>query len=182
MARATLPTPDELRQLLRYEQDTGKLYWLPRPASMFEKPLRANNWNSRYADREAFTALNEDGYHHGKVAGKMVRAHRVVWAMVFNAWPDGEVDHINGDRTDNRLENLRLASRLSNGQNQKRFVTNTSGYTGVSYHKRSKRWQASVHFEGRSRTLGYFDSPEAAAEARAQANRDLGFHPNHGQR
>lgn len=93
--------------------------------------------------------------------------------MAYGAWPDGEIDHINGDRKDNRLENLRLATSSENKQNIGLKSNNRSGFTGVSWFAAAKKWRADITIAGKMRHLGRFDTPEAAAEAYAKAKAEL---------
>jgi len=139
-------------------------------------------WNSVWAGREAFTAIDGKGYRHGSFDRRYVRLHRVLWALAYGEWPAREVDHIDGNRLNNCLGNLRLATASENHRNQKKRADSTSGVTGVSWHKRSGRWRAYVTAGGRMRHLGYFDSLEEAATARAEADKIFDFHDNHGKR
>src|SRR6516165_2528570 len=99
----------DLGELLRYEPKTGKLFWKPRPIEMFAfdpsvhttkriySAERAwKKWNTRYAEKEALTAINNWGYRHGQVLGQTMQAHRVIWKMVTGRFPE-MIDHINGD-------------------------------------------------------------------------------------
>ncbi|WP_296223087.1 HNH endonuclease signature motif containing protein [uncultured Sphingomonas sp.] len=181
MAKRQLPSPEVLRQLLRYEPETGKLFWKERPESMFLTRHSHKSWNTRHAGTEAFTTTGTSGYKEGRIFYALVRAHRVIYAMHNGAWPDHEVDHINGVRTDNRLENLRHASRKENGRNQKRPHDNLSGVIGVGFYKRDGTWQARISTGGRNIHLGYFTSKEDAIRARKSAEQYLGFHENHGR-
>src|ERR1041384_5937819 len=97
MAESQLPSIEHLRQILRYEPETGKLYWLERPVSMFvggpyTPSRRAASWNARCAGKEAFTYVNSAGYRTGAVDNYLLLAHRVIWALVNGYWPD-RVDH-----------------------------------------------------------------------------------------
>ncbi len=95
--------------------------------------------------------------------------------------PSGEIDHINGDRTDNRICNLRDVTSAGNSCNRRRQDRNTSGVTGVAWDKRASRWQARIGLNGKQKYLGYFDSLDEAVAARKAAELELGFHPNHGR-
>lgn len=171
MSKKILPTPEELRQLLRYEPETGKLYWKERPASMFKTSDRrgpewaANMWNARYAGKEAFTARETQGYLCGGINRKVYKAHRVAWAIHHGSWPSEFIDHINMLRDDNRLENLREATRSENSMNRGRQVNSTSGHKGVYWHKTSKKWMARARLHGKSYYLGFFDEKQDAIDA-----------------
>lgn len=176
-----LPDIALLRQLLVLDKSTGTLFWARRDPSMFGRPTAAPSWNTRYAGREAFTAFNSDGYKVGKLFNKPVRAHIVVYAMVNGEWPDYEIDHANGVRTDNRPANLRAADRLLNMRNRAKDARNSSGATGVSQTK-SGRWSAIIGAGKGSKYLGTFDTFDQAREARLAAEKDFGYDPAHGKR
>ena len=176
-----LPSPELLRKLLRYEPETGKLFWLPRPAKMFSDQRSFNAWNARYADKEALTALDGQGYNTGSIYGKKYNAHRVIWAMAHNAWPVGDIDHINGMRTDNRLINLRNVSRSMNRRNAKMQSNNTSGHNGVSWYAGTGKWRADIRIDRVQKYLGSFPNIADAIAARKAAEADHGFTERHGQ-
>lgn len=188
MAIKTNPMPDELRQLLRYDPETGKLFWKERPHEMFRggqkmSPQHAcKAWNTRYAGTEAFTAIGADGYRRGAIFDKAYLAHRVIWAIIHNEWPEDGVDHVSGDRRDNRPGNLRAATNEVNSRNQKRREDNSSGATGVYRSRSGKKWYAQVKVNYRVVHVGTFDSFDAAVAARKLAEREHGFHANHGCR
>lgn len=186
MAKHEIPSPEELRNILRYEPETGKLFWLERAPSLFDNAGRsaahkAANWNSRYAGQEAFTARNRNGYLAGAVRDRMYPAHRVIWALYYGKWPDGQIDYINHDRADNRIANLRDIPQAENKKNQRRRIDNTSGITGVSRVRQSGKWRASIQVSGKMMSLGVFDTVELAVNARRRAERAYGFHENHGK-
>lgn len=146
-------------------------------------PSMPKQWNSVWPGREAFTAVDGKGYRHGSLDKTYLRLHRVVWAMSHGSWPSGEIDHINGNRLDNRLENLRLVSASENHRNQKQYKNNTSGRPGVSWYKPYAKWRATISVGGgRSKHLGYFDCLEEASAAWEQGRQKYGYHDNHGKR
>lgn len=100
-----------LRDILHYDEDTGKLYWR-------ENSHKSNTWNLRYPDEEAFTCIAASGYLVGKIDGKQYRAHRIAFAIYHGYWPD-EIDHIDRDKINNRIDNLRDCSRSENNLNRK---------------------------------------------------------------
>ena len=170
MADRDLPSVEYLRQRLRYDPETGKLYW-------------RRGTKQRHAHRdgvEAFTAVRNTGYKHGRVDDRAYQAHRVIWAMEYGEWPTGQIDHIDHDRTNNRLANLRIVSHQENHRNTSRRKNNTSGAMGVSWYKAGGKWTAYIMVDRRKQHLGYFDSLEDAVAARKAAEAQYGFHPNHG--
>lgn len=121
------------------------------------------------------------GYMCGEIFNKPVSAHRVAFTIYHGKRPDGEVDHINGNRSDNRISNLRDTTRTVNARNMKKSAANQSGVTGVSFYKSSGRWQSRIMADGKYLHLGYFDRFDDAVSARKSAEKKLGYHPNHGR-
>ena len=156
---------EKLPILLRYEPETGELFWLSRHKNLFATEQSAMTWNARFAGVRAFTALNNCGYRRGTIWGQTYLAHRVIWALVMGYWPHELIDHINGDKTDNRWNNLRCATQAENLRNQGTRSDNTSGFKGVSWKKRLRRWQANIRVSGVQMHLGYFDDAEEAHAA-----------------
>lgn len=169
MADKILPTPEQLRELLEYNPETGKLYWKPRPAEMFKNKQSHGAWNTKYAGKEAFTATNKHGYKVGAVFDSLLRAHRVAWAVNHGAWPTDQVDHINGDRSDNRICNLRQANNTENQWNSK----SRGGYSkhkGVTWDKNRGLWAAKIGVSGKTINLGRYATEEAARSAYREAH------------
>lgn len=170
MANRQLPSPEALRQLLRYQPETGKLFWKERPVSMFTdgRYKAAHNaawWNRNFSGKEAFTALSNHGYRHGLISRRSFKAHRVIWALVHGYWPDGQIDHVNGDRADNRIANLREASGAENMQNRGLQVSNTSGFKGIAWSAKQGRWVVRISKDGRRTYIGSYVTKEDAAKA-----------------
>ncbi|MBO6755424.1 MAG: HNH endonuclease [Roseibium sp.] len=152
--------------LIRYEPESGKLFWKERNDGYFATTGRWQEWNRRHAGTEAFTAIDGDGYLHGTIRNQKFKAHRIAWVIHYGEWPKGQIDHLNGDRTDNRISNLRDVPNLVNQRNCVRRKDNTSGYTGVSFHRRSGKYRARVKIDGREIFLGNFDAADQAFLAR----------------
>ena len=112
--------------------------------------------------------------------GKLFLAHRMIFLVVNGEWPLCKVDHIDGDGTNNRWENLRLAPYLENHQNRKRYSSNKSGCSGVTWHRWSKRWIARITVGKTIIHLGCYIHKKDAIAARVAANVKYGFHTNHG--
>lgn len=167
-------------QLLRYCPDTGFLYWRFRPESMFKTQRASRIWNKRWANKRAFTALDHYGYYVGAVFNEYYRAHRLIWLMITGDWPN-KIDHINHVRNDNRWDNLRSVTNTDNNRNMSISKRNKSGRTGVYWHKRLKKWFASICVDRNTIHLGWFDTFDAACEMRSIAERNYLFHENHGE-
>ncbi len=105
----------------------------------------------------------------GLPGGKKILAHRLAWLWMVGRWPETEIDHINGARDDNRICNLREATRPQQGANGGKRSTNTSGVVGVSFDTGRKKWTACIGVEGKTLHLGRFNSLEEATSARAAA-------------
>lgn len=185
MATRQLPDADLLRKLLRYDPETGKLYWRERPVEMFEggkypAERLADFWNRKNAGKEAFTAKTQ-GYGHGAINGQKFRAHRAIWKMMTGDEPEF-IDHINGSRDDNRWCNLRSISKADNAKNARLRSANKSGCPGVSWRPDFERWTVRIKADGKLHLLGSYRRLEDAVRARKAAERRLGFHPNHGRK
>lgn len=124
--------------------------------------------------------LKPDGYVRIRVMGRMHQAHRLAWLYVSGTWPENVIDHINGDKADNRIKNLRDVTHQENMRNAKQYSTNTSGVMGVSWHQGDQRWHARIEISGKRTYLGAFLEKEHAIIARKAAEKALGFHKNHG--
>lgn len=155
-----------LSSMLRYEN--GVLYWLERRNGV--KPdLIAGK-------------ITKNGYVSIGANWIKAYAHRIVWFMHYGEIQKGfDIDHINHDRTDNRIENLRLVSRSENLKNKGK-VLSSSGEMGVYWNERAKKWEAALNVNGKKKYLGLFDTVDDARNARVKADRVYGYHENHGVR
>lgn len=180
-------TSDILNELLRYEPDTGELYWKERGEKWFEEGDRfsaeskARIWNTRFAGKEAFTYKGKKGYKRSSIFNFYFEAHRIIWCMMTGGWPD-QVDHINGVRDDNRWCNLREVDQKTNGRNSAKSTLNTSGVRGVSWCNLRKKWRVRIYNDESKRIeLGYYRCLKAATEIRKEAEKEYGYHENHGR-
>ena len=116
-------------------------------------------------------SLDKDGYLCIKVSNKTYKAHRLAWYLHYGAWPKDQLDHINGVRDDNRIENLREVTSQQNNFNRKPNSNSTSNYKGVSWCKRDKVWVSQIVVSGKNTRLGNFRSEIEAATAYDNAAR-----------
>ncbi len=173
MAERRYPCQETLHKLFRYDPETGELYWRQRPSdtlggrifnAKYAGKITANVWVSKTGTIEKTFTI-----HHPE-ASHTLHAHRCVWIMHHGPIPAGlTIDHRDGDRTNNRVENLRLATGTQNNRNRKLSVNNRSGFHGVIWNPRQEKWVARVSEKGRYRHLGCFYAKEDAIAARQAA-------------
>ena len=157
-----LPSYEELSARFRYLPESGQFH--------------------RRKDGRLIQGKKKKGYLHMRHGNKTLRAHRIAWLLTTGEWPKGQIDHINGDKADNRIENLRVVTAQENNRNTPLRKNNRSGRTGVFWYPRYNRWLAKIAVGGKNKHLGYFDSYDEACVAREAAERELGFHKNHGRK
>jgi AP2 domain. len=152
-------TLERLKELLHYNADTGA----------FTRIKIGTPGNQRFVNQIA-GSREVKGYQQIKVDGKKTyKAHRLAWFYMTGKWPDGQIDHINGDKSDNRFSNLRQATPGQNQQNRLSPRTNTSGYKGIYKLPRKRPWRAFIHHNGKQIYLGCFYTREEAAHAYVNA-------------
>lgn len=166
-------TQDEIKKLVSYEN--GVLYWLPRGINKFD---------NRYAGKEAACKSHNKGYSIIRINYRLILTHRAIWIYHNGQIPTNmEIDHINGNRLDNRIENLRLATIRENSLNQKLKTNNTSGHKNITWDKSRNKWQVQMGVEGnRNKVLGrYADLQDAVKAAEYFREKFHGSFANHGQ-
>lgn len=164
MASRQYPTAEYLNQALEYRD--GKLFWKTRPRCHFATDEIMDTMNKTYAGTEAGSCDKDPARPRWGMCinYKSMRRHQVVWIMHGNELT-GQLDHINRDFTDDRIENLRLATGFQNAQNKSLAAVNTSGYKGVSWDKRRLKWEAAIECNKKRYRLGRFDDIKEAADA-----------------
>lgn len=151
-----------IRSMVRYDPDSGQLYRLSGGAETLITKIPDTS----------------NGYIPISVLGVTYRAHRLAWLLYFGAWPEGDIDHIDGNKLNNRLSNLRVASPRQNARNKRIPADHATGCVGVE--KRigragATKWRATIHFKARKIRLGQFDTIEQAIAARLKAEREHGY-------
>jgi hypothetical protein len=169
-----VPSQSRLRELFDYDAAAGALIWRPRPLSDFKNHQACNACNTRFAGKVAGSINKVKGYRNIRIGCAQYRAHRLVYAWHHGACSaDLQIDHINGNRLDNRIENLRLATHAQNNQNVSKRRNNTSDFKGVSLHQQSRKFRAQICINGRKKHLGIFATAQEAGHAYAQAAAQL---------
>jgi hypothetical protein len=172
-----MPTLSYLQECFDLDTSTGVLTWKERPRRHFKSLQAWGSSNSKHAGKRAgseFTCgSDKKRYRRVRVLGKDMSEHRVIWWMLYGYEPKF-IDHVNGDGTDNRPDNLREADTLvPNQHNRSLSKANTSGFKGVSVRKGSDKFFAFIKMNKRSVYLGKYNTPEEAAAVYEAAARDL---------
>lgn len=165
-------TQDELKARLHYNPETGVFTWL-------DNPERPDHWRNRYPGTEAGT-LHKLGYRGISISKKRYYAHRLAWLYVYGYMPK-EIDHIDGNPSNNRLSNLRAADRNINMKNLCRNSVNKSGKTGVCWDKERGKWMAYINVDGSRVKSKRFANREDADLFRDLLSQKYNFHENHGR-
>lgn len=151
-------TADQLRDALNYAPETGVFTWRIRPSKAVLPGTVAGCVEKRI------------GYVTIGIAGKVYKAHRLAWLYTHGVWPSGLIDHINGQKADNRIANLRDVKADGNSQNVKKpNRRNKSGFMGVIFYQ--NKWRASISVKGKSKWLGDYATPEEAHQVYLAAKR-----------
>lgn len=172
-------TQDYLNECFEYDRVSGDLAWKIRPTEHFDTRMHFHTWNGRYPGRTVGW-VSKTGYKQTTLKGRKFYLHRIIWFMAYGYAPE-QIDHINHDTLDNRIENLRPSNNLSNGHNQSMKKNNKSGVTGVFWCGRDGKWWAYINKDGKRNFLGTFDDFDLAVSARKKAEVKMGFHKNHGK-
>lgn len=174
-------TQEYLKEALNYDPETGLFTWLERPLEHFTTDFGWKVSKGKSAGKVAGSKSKCSGYIEIRLDETLFLAHRLAFVWVTGDFPLNEVDHINGDRSDNKWANLRDVTSRENGRNKTLRKDNKSGVQGVHWYKAYGKWQVTIRGEGGSIHLGYFSKLEDAAAARADAELEYGYHKNHGR-
>lgn len=157
-------TQSRLKELLEYSGNDGHFRWRARRGNVAAGSIAGCKHGA--------------GYLKIGIDGRLYLAHRLAWLFVYGRWPEDQIDHINGNKSDNRITNLREASTAENHQNMPTPSNNRSGHIGVHWDRFTGRWMAQIRVAGKTKTLGRFDTVAEAAGAYRQAKAKLhGFQP-----
>lgn len=159
-------TQKQLKRVLHYDPDTGIFTWLKTTSNHYKGEAGCYT----YAD-----------YRSIWIKTRPYMTHRLAWLYVYGKFPSGEIDHINHNRADNRIVNLRDIPRVANQRNQKLHTNNTSGVVGVCWKKKEQKWTAQIVVNRKCIYLGLFKYKKDAIKARKEAEIIHNFHPNHGK-
>lgn len=161
-------TQKRLKDVLSYNADTGAFIWL----------IHKNSFGGVVKPGEFAKNVSVWGYARIGIDGKRYMAHRLAWFYVYGEWPNDQIDHINRNRSDNRLCNLRLSSQGENMQNITLPSHNTSGHKGISWDRQRQKWFAKIQHDRKQIPLGRFDVIDEAIKAYAEAKTKYhSFHP-----
>lgn len=159
------------KESFSYDKETGLIRWLISPSASVKIGDIAGNITNNGRGK-SYVKIDFNGKHY--------YAHRLAWLLINGTWPENEIDHIDGDGTNNKWINLRAASRIDNMRNRRIPSHNKSGVIGVHWNKEINKWVAQITHNKKQFTIGYFSSIDDAALARKNAEIKLGYHKNHG--
>lgn len=162
---STLPLPEfeYLRECFSYD-GSGFLVWNQRPLSHFKNAHGMNTFNAKFSGKMAQNMVNKR-YFSISVNGRAYLVHRIIWKLLTGSDPSGNIDHIDTNKINNRIENLRIADKQQNAFNCAKSSRNSTGYKGVSYDKLRGKFYACIRKDGKTKSLGRFNSADMAAAA-----------------
>lgn len=171
-------TPELCRQLFDFDPNTGAFLWKRREPMAGSDANGLARWNARWTGKPAMKMLDSRGYCYARLFNRwQFFAHRVAWAIHYGKWPDMEIDHINGNKSDNRITNLREVTTAENLRNKSLYKNSSSDISGVMQIPGSGKWRARI--EGHD--LGSYYTKNEAIAARRAGEKILRYHPNHGR-
>lgn len=156
------------------QQRLKELFWYHASTGQFTRRISVGR-HGCYRVGDVVGTKTPQGYIIIGVDKRRYMAHRLAWLYVYGAWPSNDIDHINQNKSDNRITNLRVVSRSENMHNVSLHKHNSSGYKGVSWHKPRQKWRAYIFLDYKQTHLGLFDKIEDAIDARRCAELKFGF-------
>lgn len=159
----------EIKERLAYNPNTGMFMWVMR-------------FNNKHSLRVPFSGtINGSGYLYVTVGGICYRANRLAWALHYGNWPTNLIDHEDGDKTNNKINNLRDVTNTVNMCNSKKNSRNTSGAMGIDWRARTSAYRVRISVNGKRIILGEYRNLDEAIAVRKEAEKKYGYHPNHGR-
>lgn len=155
-------TQEFLKSILEYDQETGEFFWIKPKRSWVAAGVKAGS-------------IEAKGYVVININRGLYKAHRLAWLYVYGEWPKNQLDHIDRNKQNNKISNLREATNSQNQQNTPKYKTKAlvrSKYKGVSLHNKTKKWQAEIQIEKKRFYLGLFSCEEDAAMAYLEAKKN----------
>lgn len=159
-------TQERLKFLFTYNSETGVF-------------IRNVN-KARMKKGDVVGTIHNKGYLKASVDGKEYLLHRLAWLYVYGCLPSDQIDHIDHDKKNNAICNLRECSNEDNHMNMPKGTDNTSGFVGVRFNESNGKWRSVITANKKTHHLGYFDELSDAILARKEAEKYHGFHCNHG--
>lgn len=172
-------TPQMIDTFLNYDPVTGVFIWKNRELEMFKTYRAFIQWNKRYAGTIAGSVKN-NGYVFISIKKKIIRAHRLAWFITYGKWPVFQIDHINGNPSDNSIKNLRDVPPSVNAKNKRLSDKSGTGFPGVYLHQ-SGKFRVKGMVNNSQKHIGYFENLDDAVIARKVFEANNGFHANHGR-
>lgn len=163
-----LLTVEMVREFLDCDVSTGKMIWKVRDVKWFAATGHGgaqgacNRWNAKKAGKVASHLMKSSGYHRVCIFDIQYLAHRVIWFWHYGEWPKNQIDHLDGNRANNAIDNLADKTAAENQRNKKNNSRNKSGFPGVHFNNREEKWRAKINIDRKPVHLGSFDSPEEA--------------------
>ena len=152
-----------LKEMLSYDPDTGNIFWKISPNLGYTKA------------GDIAGTIDNKGYRVISVGYKRYKAHRLAWYLYYGEWPKNQIDHIDRNKLNNCISNLRDVTQEINQSNSCVRKDSTSGYRGISWNKTRKKWQARIQINGKRKELGFFDDINKAIERRLEYENNIKY-------
>lgn len=176
----------DVKELLEYDKEAGLLFWKKRTPKWFTDGKNSaestcNTWNTKFSGTLALNAVLASGYKKGCILCKQYYAHRIIWLWMTGEWPTKNIDHKDGNPSNNSWNNLRDVEQKINCKNLKMGKNNLSGKTGVHWSQSRNKWVVQIMVDYKNIFCGHYDSFEDACKRRDLEELKHGFYDNHGK-